>query len=201
MKIVEVSKGVCLTSIWLLCHALDASAESIAFEYRCYRLSTNEIAQLTNQLAPLQRKRDQIFHTATTNGQGMSKEARSEASRLSSAINSNKLQFIRTLSPIVTNRLAVRPGARFDHAMTVEGKPLRFGGITGWPRDNTGQSVHTSPYPGDDSLWSPGNWWLYYDNSQRDAMTGAAFGDKDQLLFDIGADGRLFLVVEPRMSK
>lgn len=201
MTIVNASKGACLILLWLLGCALDAHAESIAFECRGYRLSTNEHARLTNQLAALQRKRDQLFHAATTNGLEMSKEARGEASRLGSAINSNKLQFIRMLLPIVSNRFAVRPGARFGHAMTIEGKPLIFGGITGFPRDNTGQSVHSSAYPGDDSLWSPGNWWLYYDNSRQCEMTGGVFGNEDEMLFELGADGRLILVVEPRLSK
>jgi hypothetical protein len=166
MTTTTVASAVCL--VLSMCCSLSATPETIEFEYRCYKLTRNEMQRLAQP---------------------------------SSAIHSNKLQFFQTLTPVSTNRLAVRPGERFDHSMALDGKSLRFGGITGMPRDNTGQLIYGSTSGGNNSLYTFGNWWLYYDNSRKGAMTGAAFVDKHQMFFKVSNYQRLFLIVVPRLNR
>jgi hypothetical protein len=164
MTTTSVTNAVCL--ILAMCCSLSAQPETIEFDYRCYKLTTNEMQRLAHP---------------------------------SLAIHSNKLQFFQTLTPVSTNRLAVRPGERFDHSMTLDGKALRFGGITGMPRDNTGQLIYGSPSGGDNRLYTPGNWWLYYDNALISGMRGSVFVDKHQMFFNVSTYKRLFLIVVPRL--
>jgi len=199
MRIATIASGLCLI-VALPCN-LNARPETIEVEYRCYNLTTNEMQRLTHRLEPVRQKRENLLRAARTNSQAAAEELRREAWHLDSVIHSNKLQYFETITPVSTNRLAVRPGERFDHTMTLGGKELRFGGITGRPRDNTGQTIYRSASRSNDDVYTFGDWWLYYDNTQKSGMTGAAFVDKHPMFFELSTYKRLFLIVVPRLHR
>jgi hypothetical protein len=183
----------------LLCtaHITARGEESIVFHIRCYTTTTSELHQLEQLVDPTEKEYRDV--SATNSYDNV--DVMNRIQELSQQMNDQKQRFFGAHHPIHSESFQAIPGVPFDISIPLHGEKLRFRGVTGRTRANTGETIYD--YPDRSNLWTSVAHEITYGNTYRTTTHNGALRENHYMFHRVeqSSTQQLWVVINAVMKK
>ena len=168
--------------------------ESITFQIRCFSISTGDIQQLEQKLEPLKKEYAALPDSLTPNN-----ETEERSQTLLKQMDSIRQDYLDGCIPIFTKEFRTTTGVKYDFSIPFEGDTIRYRGIAGSSRSNTGEAIYD--YPDKSNLWTSVDHTFIY-GSYRSSHSGALSEGTDMIhILSGNSTQQLWAVIRAKMKK